>query len=72
MIKIDATSKIQSDSGKDVVRLEMKVEGTQDTILRELITILGAFEQRMPDLLMTAIAYKINEEELEGMDNEDD
>ena len=59
MIKIETKSKIESDSGRDIVELTAKVDGRRDEIIRELYTILEALEDKAPTELHEAVAMRI-------------
>ena len=72
MIKIKTESKLQSDSGNDIVTVNIESEGTRGAIVREIASILGTLEERMPELLHEAIVLRMivdNESEVE--DEED-
>ena len=59
MIKIETESKLQSDSGHDIVNVHFSAKGTRDTIVKEIASILGTFEERMPEALRQAIALRM-------------
>lgn len=60
MIKIKADSKIMSDSGHDVVKVECHIDGQRDDLVREMYSILKSFENKEPDVLFLAIECIVN------------
>lgn len=72
MIKIETESKLQSDSGKDIVGVQLQAKGTRDTIVIEIASILGTFEERMPEALHEAIVLRMLVDNESEVENEED
>ena len=72
MIKIETENKIQSDSGSDIVNVKFEAKGTHNQIVQDIASILGTFEERLPEVLHEAIVLRMLTDNESEVENEED
>ena len=72
MIKIETENKIESDSGNDIVNVHFQAKGTHNEIVQDIASILGTFEERMPEALHEAIILRMLVDNESEVENEED